>query len=262
MVLPSEDRVDYAVRYAIEFGEMETIASQIRACFFKELETVIEEDIGLNAYRKYFDQFYKSEFYKKFDLRTEQLAEETYTIYSETGEEAFQEIDQLLEQDFAAFIDHFLVLHCKELHGLNLPEAMLKYSKASRDDVDLREMILDYMDFENEKDKVYTDLFTIPPEKIKNAIQSFVFAQAEEKIFFICDQTLFGSCKEGFAMTDQAIHWKSHFNPAQSVRFEDLEGIKKEAEWISINGLFFNVNKSLNFKMLKLLKKLKNLFDE
>ncbi|MFT7605446.1 MAG: hypothetical protein ACI8VT_003040 [Saprospiraceae bacterium] len=250
----------YAPKYSIDFKENPTIDSQIRAHFFKTLETVIEEEIGANEYRKYFDQFYKSEFYKNFDLRTVQLAEEINTIHSGSDQYANQKIDQILVLEFAAFIDHFLIMYCQKLHGMALPEAMLQYTKTTRAAVNLRQMLLDYMDFEKEQEKVYTDLLSIPPAKIKNAIQSFVFAQAQEKIFFICDQTVFGSCKEGFAMTDSTLYWKSHFNPAQSVAYHDLKEIKRDAEWININGLFFNVNKSVNFKMLKLLKKLRYLY--
>ncbi len=252
----------YTAKYPLDYREALTLGAQVRAHFFKELEQVVAAEFGENEYRKYFDQFYKSDFYKSFDVRTQQLAEEAYSIHSGPSKQVSQQVDELLERNFFGFIDHFLVLHCEGLHELKIPEAILKYANATKESVNLREMILDYMSFDDEPDKVYTDLITIPPLKVKNAIQSFLFTQSKEKIFFICDQTVFGSCREGFAMTEQALHWKSHFNPAHSVFFDDLGEIKKEAEWISVNGLFFNVNKSMNYKMMKLLKKLRTLYSD
>lgn len=247
-------------KYPIDFREALTIGRQIRAHFFKAMEQVVEEEIGPNTFREYFDQFYKSEFYKTFDRRTEQLAEEVYSIHSGQSSQKELEMDLLMDQHFSEFIDHFLVMYCADLHGVKLPEEILQYGKVNVETVDLRTMILDYLDFENEPDKVYTDFVNIPQSKLKNAVNSFLFAQSKERIYFICDQTIFGSCKEGFAMTAHALHWKSHFNPAQSVFYEDLDIIKREAEWLNINGLFFNVHKSINFKMLKLLKKIRSIY--
>ena len=253
---------NYVPKYLIDFTKTSTIDVQIRAHFFKTLEMVVEEDIGVNEYRKYFDQFYKSNFYKNFDLRTAQLAEELVIRHSSTDQSVTQKIDQILSFEFFAFIDHFLVLHCKKLHGISLPETLLKYAKTTLREVNLQQMILDYLDFGEEVEKVYTNLMLIPPAKIKNAVESFVFASTKDKIFFICDQTVFGSCKEGFAMTESSLYWKSHFNPPQEVAYRDLKEIKKDAEWINVNGQFFNVNKSINLKMLKLLKRIKRLYEE
>jgi hypothetical protein len=249
-------------KYPIDFRETLTIGRQIRGHFFKVMEQVVDEEIGPNQFRDYFDQFYKSEFYKTFDLRTEQLAEEVYTIHSGQSPHKGSEIDQLLEGHFYAFIDHFLVLNCQHLHGVNLPEEILQYENIDKDALDMRKMILDFLDFENEPDRVYTNFMSIPESKLKNAINSFLFAQSQERIFFICDQTIFGSCREGFAMTEHALHWKSHFNPPQSVFFEDLKVVQREAEWLNINGLFFNAHKSLNFKLLKLLKKIRSIYQQ
>ena len=250
---------EYIHQYTIDFSAGANIANQIRALFFKDLESVVETEIGPKQYRKYFDQFYESGFHKKFDLRTLQLEEQIQQFYSNSDQFSNEKLDKILRFEFSAFIEHFLLIYCNDLHGWNLPESILKYTNIKPDEVNLRQMILDYLDFENEEEQVYLDFLTIPPTKIKNAIQSFVFTQTDEKIFFICDQTVFGSCKEGFVMTDRGLYWKSHFNPAQSLLYKDLKEVKIDAEWIKINGKFFNVNKSINFKLLKLLKKIKQL---
>ncbi|MFK7933873.1 MAG: hypothetical protein AB8G22_10205 [Saprospiraceae bacterium] len=120
-------------------------------------------------------------------------------------------------------------------------------------------MVFDYLDFQSEKETVYTDFLSMPLDKLRNAGKSFLHPQKDEKILFICDQTLFGSVKEGFAMTEAAIYWKAQFQKAQAVRYRDLQTIERQKDWININEQFFNINPSLNLKMLKLLKKLQAL---
>jgi len=73
----------------------------------------------------------------------------------------------------------------------------------------------------------------------------------------ICDQSVLGSLKEGFAFTEKAIYWRMHFEPARKVSYENISEIKREKDWITINGHFFNTTNSLNIRILKLLRKLK-----
>ncbi len=249
----------YSPRYPLEFQLPEKLTSQIRNHFFKDFQEQIEEQLDRNGFRKYFDHFYKSGFYKNFDRRTEQLAEEVRSVYLHRPDKAAEEADQLLSRTFHAFIDHFILVHAKPIHKLQLPQKILRYHDLPSERLDLRQMILDYLDFEHESEKVYVNFLQMPATKLRNATQSFLFAAPEEKLFFICDQTVFGSCREGFAMTDQALYWKSHFNPAMTVRYNELSTIRRESEWLSINDLFFNVSPSMNLKMLKLLRKIKSL---
>jgi hypothetical protein len=100
----------------------------------------------------------------------------------------------------------------------------------------------------------------MPPRKVRNASQSFLFADPNERIFFICDQSILGSAKEGFAMTDQALYWRMPLQKAERVYYDKIESVKREKRWITVNDMFFNVSPTLNLKMLKLLKKLKRLF--
>ena len=119
-------------------------------------------------------------------------------------------------------------------------------------------MIPDYLALDLEGEKVYTDFLKMPLDKLKNASKSFLFPEKDEKILFICDQSILGSCKEGFAMTEKALYWKAHLEKARAVDYRLLDEIKRTKEWISINGDFFNVSPSINLKMMKLLKKLRN----
>jgi len=104
------------------------------------------------------------------------------------------------------------------------------------------------------------DSHLMPINKLKNASQAFLFPAKDEKIMLIADQTIFGSCKEGFAMTENGLYGKAHFESPQKVYYKDIREIKKEQNWIAVNGLFFNINPSVNVKMLKLLRKLGELY--
>ncbi len=244
--------------FELDFDQPSILSNQIRDYFFKTLRFRIETELDPKGYRKYFDHFHSSGFYKKFDIRLQQLAEEVLTIHSQEPSN-LHKIDLLLDQTIESFIDYFVVFYCEPIHKLKLPEAILRYGNIQKEALDLGQMILDFLDFENEKDKVFTDFLNMPAGKLTNANEAFLFAEKEEKLYFICDQTVFGSCKEGFAMTDQALYWKAHFNEPGKVRFDDLEKVKKEGEWITINGQFFNVNKTMNYKMMKLLQKIQTL---
>jgi hypothetical protein len=243
-----------------DFNEPENLVFQIRYYFFKILKCRIETELDANGYRKYFDHFHSTGFYKKFDTRVQRLSEQLMEIQNQNILQKAEKIDQLLNQVLQSFIDYFIIVYCEPLHKMKLPDAILRYENAQKESVDLKQMIFDYLDFENEKDRVYKDFLTLRTNKLENAKAAFLFSGKDEKLFFLCDQTVFGSCKEGFAMTDKALYWKAHFNEAEMVFFKELKNIKRESEWITINGLFFNVNRTINYKMLLLLKKLKTLF--
>ena len=155
-------------------------------------------------------------------------------------------------------LDYFIIRYCQDLNEIPLPEAILKYQDLSLEQIDLFEMIPDYLNFDQEEEKVFTDFLKMPLDKLKNASQSFLFPQKNEKILFICDQSLLGSCKEGFAMTEKALYWKAHLEKARVVQYNQLAKIERTKDWINVNDHFFNVNPSLNLKMMKLLKKLRS----
>ncbi len=252
---------DYVPRYNLKFDEVGSLSEQIGGHFFAGLKKRLAEEHDPKKYKDYVSTFYESNFDKKFNLKASQLAEEVYTIHCKQDDTVLPEIDSLLDKNFDSLLDHFIILHCKHLNDIEIPEIVLKYENTNKTDVNLEEMIFDYLDIKKEtNEKFYLDFISIPENKIKNAVQSFLFADKKEMVFLLCDQTVFGSCKEGFALTERGIYWKAHFNKAYAVHYENLQEIKREKEWITINGRYFHVNPSFNLKLLKLLKKLKRIF--
>lgn len=138
----------------------------------------------------------------------------------------------------------------------------MKYERAVRGNVDLKQLIFDYLDLASEKERVYTDFVKMPFNTLQNAAKSFVFAAKDEFIFLISDSTFLGSGKEGFAMTEFGLYWKAPLEKPQKIYFHQIARLEKHKTWLKVNNRFFNVNPSLNTKMLFLLEKLKNIYSD
>ena len=253
-------KMHYQAEYPLNFQETSTLASDISDYFFKTFKERISEEHDPSKYNEYLERFYNFDVNGNFELRANQLAEEAYSIHQRQDGQIQQKVDRLLDKNFNNYLDHFIILFCKDLNPVDLPETILSYSEAKLGKVDLRKMVLDYLALDNENEKYYTDFIIMPIQKLKNASKAFLFPKKDEKIFFIADQTVFGSCKQGYAITEKGLYWKAHFDKPHKIFFKDLVDIHREKNWLIIDGKYFNVSPSINLKMLKLLKKLKALF--
>lgn len=226
--------------------------------FFPALRTRIKEEIGEGQYARYAERVYESGFRDLLHRRAGGIADKIEQSHAE-GLIDQQAIDYWIEKFNSELLDYFLIRHCKDLNPLPIPEAILRYQDATWPALNLFQMALDYLDFAHEKEVVYTDFLVMPMEKLKNASKSFLFPAPKEKILLICDQSLFGSCKEGFALTEKSLYWKAHLEKPQQVAYDNIKSVVRSKEWLMINDSFFNVNPGFNLKMMKLLKKIKQL---
>ncbi len=258
---PPSHHKNYKAQYPLNFEDTSTLSEQIGLHFFAELKKRIAEEHDIKKHSQYLDVFKSSGFNRRFETKASQLAVKVYTIHSDQEETELQEIDALLQNNFDALLDHFIIIHCTELNDIKLPEAILKYENVKRTEVNLETMIFDFLDLDNESaEKFYRNFLTVSENKIKNAAKSFLYADKKEMVYLLCDQTVFGSCKEGFALTEKGLYWKAHFHKAYAVHYDNLQDIKRENDWITINGRYFHVNPQFNSKMMLLLKKLKKIF--
>ena len=152
-----------------------------------------------------------------------------------------------------------MVKYCQDINEVNIPDEALKYEGQKKGELDLQKMVVDFLDLNSEDLKIYTDFIKMPLRKLQNASRTFLFPAKDEKVLLIADQTVFGTCREGFALTEDALYWKSHFKEAQKVFYHQIDSIKKEKDWLLINDLFFNVNAKVNGKMIFLLNRLKTI---
>lgn len=243
---------DYRVRMD------QDVQQQLVEQFFKAFKVRIETEHDPTQFSAYSERLYESGFRETIDRRTLSVASQLQERY-QLGELNPTFANRWITSVFDNLLDYFLTLHCEDLNAVPIPEAILKYQGLSKDQADLFQMTLDYLDFANEEETVYTDFLVMPIEKLRTASKSFLFPEKNEKIWLICDQSLLGSCKEGFAFTENALYWKAHLQPARKVTYTNLQQIERVQDWLTINTFFYNTNKSLNFKTLKLLKKLKEL---
>lgn len=208
----------------------------------------------LTAYR---ERVYESGFRETIHRRLEQFAARCQQGLEteEEQQERYRELQWLLDD----LLDFFFVMYAQELNVVPLPEQILGYQGKKRAEIDLRQMGLAFLAFTEENVQVYTDLVQAPMKVLRNAAKVFLNPEKEELIWFICDLSLLGNGKEGFAMTDQALYWKSGWQPAQKVFYHKLTSLQREKEWILINDIYFNATPRLNTKMIWLLRKLARL---
>jgi len=251
---------NYEAIYPLDFRDVKGLGATIRQYFVVALDKRIKEVHNPNQKEAYLNQLMQSDFQEIFKLRTDQLAEEAYTIHSRQSPTMERETDAMLDRAFEGLLDFFLIKYCKDINETTIPEAGLKYEGAEYSQTNLYQMVMDYLVLAEEDLVVYTDFLKMPLVKLQNAGRYYLFPAKDEKILLICDQTVFGSCKEGFALTDAGIYWKAHFKPAEQVLYKDLHTIQRVDDHILINSHFFNAGLSLNTKMIYLLKRLQRMF--
>jgi len=255
----AEQVLTYETKYPLNFRQLKGLSSEIKQYFVQALDRRIAETQNPAKKKHYMNRLMQSDFQKVFELRAHQLAEDAYTIHSKQGNTIPQEVDQLLTKSFNGLLDYFMVKYCQDLNEVNIPDEALKYEGKKKEETDLQKMVVDFLDLESEEVKIYTDFITMPLRKLQNASRNFLFPAKDEKVLLIADQTVFGTCREGFALTEDALYWKSHFKDPQKVFYHQIESVKKEKDWLLINEIFFNVNPSINGKMVFLLNRLKGL---
>ncbi|MCO6490640.1 MAG: zinc ribbon domain-containing protein [Phaeodactylibacter sp.] len=236
------------------------IEKQLIELFFQALRLRVEEEHREEQFQAYSERLYESGFRDTVYRKASHLAEELRALQKKSAATP-REANRRIVESFEEQLDYFIIHHCQDINDTPLPEAILRWQGMGREDADLFQLSLDYLDFAGEPDEaVYTDFLKMPVDKLKNAGRFFLFPEKEERIFFICDQSLLGSCREGFALTSRALYWKAQLQTARKAPYATLESVRRERDWLLVNSHFFNANPSLNLKMMKLLKKLNRLF--
>jgi hypothetical protein len=246
----------YIPIYPLNFDN-EDITEQVKAFFFRNLRKRVEDEHDITRYSDYVERFYQSRFREIYGARSEQIARAVEKQWERFGKDGLPDIDRFLDESFDGLLDYFTIEYCPDLNGIILPSAILRYEKVSSDKTDQWAMIRDFLDFEREDEVFYFNFFTMPEQLLVNACKNYLTADRKEKVFFICDLSLKGNCKEGFAMTDRGIYWRAPFDKPRGVYYADLKQVHKEKDWMTIDGHFFTANPSLNLKLCKLLKKLR-----
>ncbi len=219
------------------------------------LRSRVEAEQDATKVPTYQERLYSSGYRETVQRRLTQWVEEWRSKTPEEKAGAPEALRYLLDD----LLDFFFIIHCADLNTVALPEVMLSYQRRPLSEIDAAKMAMDFLDFEREEERVYTNFIELPVKKIRNAGKYFLFPEREERIWFICDQSLLGNARKGFAMTEKALYWKSGLQGAQRVYYHKLFSLKREQEWLLINDLYFNATPSLNTKMIWLLRRLARL---
>lgn len=243
--------------YAVQWDA--DLVGQLMEFWNESLKKRLEEEDDSQKLPVFLERIYSSGFRDTLQRRLAHLAEYLahHQFLLQNDQRALShKIGQTLEE----LLDFFCIRHCRDLLRFTLPEKVLKYQGQSLADLNLYQLILDYLDFASEQIAVYTNFFEMPKSHFKNATRYFLFAANNERIYFICNLSLLGGCQDGFAMTEKTIFWKAPLEKARQIAYGDLSDIQLKSEWLLINDYFFNGGPSLNYKLYKLLKKLISLF--
>ncbi|MBL7813438.1 MAG: zinc ribbon domain-containing protein [Saprospiraceae bacterium] len=243
------------------FQDLTALEEQTKSLFFEELKR-LSSWIAPEKVDDYLKAVLTKNFYTTVDRRSKQIAEEISELhFSQTTPSVFQ-LEKQLNSAVSSLALYHIVYNCRDISPMVLSEKIMKYEKATRGHVDLKQMVFDYLDLANEKERIYTDFVKMPFNTLQNAAKSFVFAAKDEFIYLISDSTFLGSGKEGFAMTEFGLYWKAPLEKPQKIYFHQIARLEKHKTWLKVNNRFFNVNANLNIKMLFLLEKLKNIYSD
>jgi hypothetical protein len=245
----------YKPQFNFHLNEPKLIPEEVKAHFFKFLrERIFEEQDG-KKYSDYTGRFYDSRFREIYEIRARQITSEILKLYNKHGDASLPQIDMICYKSFDGLADFFLIQYCPDLNQNWLPAEILKYEKHPSDKPVTWDMVRDFLDFSKEREVFYFDFIGMPEKLLQNAVSSFICAEKGEKLYFICDLSLNGSCKEGVAVTNKGIYWRLPFGKPKAFAFEMLYEVRKEKNWLVINENHLMVNPGFDLKLLKLLKR-------
>lgn len=254
--------LDINLRYPLRLDAQDAVGEDFKAHFFKLLRHIVATELKPKLYGEYVEAFYRSGFERMYRRREAVWEDDVCGWYNREGDASLRKIDERTASELAYLVDYFVVTHGGKLNEAAYPAALLQYHDARLGDADFAQMALDYLAFEEERLVVFTNLVGMSPEKLSNAKQHFLWLSDKEQLSFVADLSPFGSSfKDGFAMTNHSIFWKC-FDKPQQLFFHQLADIHREKSHLIINGKFFNAGLSINLKLLKLLKKIKHMFQE
>lgn len=228
------------------------LEQDIAELYFPALRQRIADMLGPVDPQPFFERVYASGFRDLVQRRSQQAAQQINTRHFNNAQ-----LNAFLEDLLEDLLDFFLIRHCADLYDFSFPQAILAWQQYSPNRDELHQMMLDYLDIESEELPLYADLLRMSKEQMRNAGKFFLSPEREERIYVIGDLSVLGSCREGFALTETALYWKAPLQTARRVLYTELDSLKREDDWLLINGHFFNAGLGLNLKIFLLLKKMK-----
>lgn len=168
---------------------------------------------------------------RKMNLKTErqELLRERAEEAAEIDEQELDEADELLDDE-----DH------SELFA-RLSNNIVVWSYPKRDVSsisDITDIIDDYMNAQFSDTRV--KLYTVKSNKFKSRLDTLTSVHGMHRInnnsvLFYYDNTVFGSAKEGFVLTERQLCYKNAFDPPKAIPVSAIRSISDEESKIIIN---------------------------
>ncbi len=237
------------------------IEQQLFDYFMSELKDRVQREQDGNQWRHYLTRFNEVDYPKLLERQFAQLAQRLGPL-AEVQQPEVRRINNSIEQVIDEFINRFLFDQAADLNKVPIPDAVLRYRGKSLEEVDFYEMFLAFLRWDQEPEDYYTDYFKMSQSKARNASRRFFQPEKTETTLVICDTSLLGNGREGFALTDRALYWRASLQPPRVVPYYELATPVKEEGWILINDHYFHVNRSMDLKMVYLIKQLVYMYRE
>ena len=208
----------------------------------------------------YFGERGSRRFWSRFEQDDEFLAlrNSSLTALSNSlnGKPDNPENNRRIEDALADLVEYFIVERCKDIHKELFAQRLLRHQSIDWNTADLFQVVMDYLDLDNEAEKVYTDFIRMSPKVLRRVTDSFLKAGRDERVFVIVDQSLLGNGKNGFAVTDSGLYWKSMLQPAGAVTYTTVSEVRRNGDHLILDGQFFDAGPRLNLKVALLVDKL------
>jgi len=246
--------------YGLDFNDFPTLPLQLYEAFKVSISLALEQENNIDQETVFLDIFEKSTFRQEYlEEATVLMTQEFEEIFEERGISAFKVIEHEIEKQFTELLERFFIGFCNDLLPQALSQRILLYQEISLQTVNLQQMMIDYLQLEDEALPCYSKAIEIPLKKLKNARSTFFNPATGEVPYIFVDQTLLRSGKEGYILTSKAIYWKSYFQKSAKVAFTDIKKLFLFHDRLEINSIYLNTNPSLNYKLFKLLSRLRTL---
>lgn len=247
----------YQARYDVDWEDIPTLPTQLRELFIQFIREHLQAEGDPRQEGASIEAFYHTGFQTYFEGQAIRLTQRLERLLEET--QSLRRVEQQLEQQFYRLLDRFFIRYARKLLPHPLPTAIIHYENSRWETVNLQQMILDFLFLEEEQELYYPNAIEIPYKKLQRARKSFLRYESGETPLLFCDQTVLRSGREGFAFTQKALYWKAHFHRPARVFLHSIQELQRKDKRLTINGQYFNISPSLNYKLFKLLKKIQRM---
>lgn len=245
--------------FKLDFNDIPTLPTQLRDAFLLYISILLEQEAQGDQELEFIRAFDQSNFrLEVFEEESLQLVSLFEQLFEQEGSSALPQIDKITQAAFLDLSELLWIKYCPQLLPFQLSDHILSYQKRQAAEINIQQMIRDYLHLEEEKISYYQNAVEIPPKKMKHARKSYYKHNSGEFPYLMIDQTIFGSAKEGLVLSQKAIYWKIHFHKAEKIAYDKIEKLQLYKKHLEVNNKYFNVSDSFNYKFFKLLQRIKS----